>query len=338
MKLKTAPIKLKSEGYFSLAVYREDGTEVTEKRVSNTDNVVTYAGAYNLFFENGDYDLFSNMKSQVGTGTTELTRASSGLTNLLATTSSSTGASRSGNEVSNEDGTATLTATRTNSFSLGGVVGTISEIGLATSSGTRFIAGQLIKDEFGSPTTLTILSDEQLIVTYTLVLTFPDGSGSFSQGAPLVGSGTVTTPTGPSDYNMYAQPLFKEYTGGFNENIRVSVSRRAYSLHSSSGNPNYSMGDVFTTAAINHDGTTGVSINFVSATISPTDYSSSDISFISAGGSSTSNTRDNIITSTKLITSSQYNSGGILVVEFIPALAKTSSDSMTVHMTMEFEI
>jgi len=337
MELKTAPIKLGSEGYFGLAVYKADGTEVAEKRVSDTGNVVTYAGAYNLFFGAGSYNLLGAMESQVGTGTTELTRASSGLGNLLATTTTYSDIDRSGNEVSNEDGTATLTATRTNSFSLGTVVGTISEVGLITRIADKFIAGQLIKDEFGDPTTLTILSDEQLVVTYTLVLTFPDGSGSISQGAPLVGSGTVTTPSGAIDYNMYTQPLFKDYAGDSALDTRAEAARQSYLLHSSSGNPVYNFGS-FASAVISHDGTTGVSVNFVSTTVSPTDYSSSDISFISAGSAAAPQNVDGINTSTKLIDSSPYNNGGMLAVEFIPALTKTSSDSMTVHMTMDFVI
>ena len=335
MKLKTAPIKLKSEGYFSLAVYKEDGTEVTEKRVSDTGNVVTYSGAYNLFFEDGSYNLFSNMKSQVGTGTTELTRASTGLTNLLATTASLSGSSRSGNEVSNNDGTATLTSVRTNAFSLGGVVGTISEIGLITNSGSNFIAGQLIKDEFGDPTTLTIFSDEQLVVTYTLVLTYPNGSGSISQGAPVVGSGTVSTPTGSSSYTMYAQPFFQDYEGTANT-LRAEGAVRSYSFDNSSGDSILGIGST-TSASLSHDGSGTVSLNFYSVTAAPNDFSSSDIAFILAGRADDRTTVTGVNTTTKLAVSVN---GGVfpVVVEFTPALVKTNSDSMTVHMTMDFVI
>jgi len=338
MEVKTAPIKLGSEGYFGLAVYKADGTEVTEKRVSNTENVVTYTGAYSLFFGGGNADLLSPMYSQVGTGTTELTRASTGITNLLATTSTSSSVSRSGgNEVSNEDGTATLTAVRTNNFSLGAVVGTISEVGLITKSGNNFIAGQLIKDEFGSPTTLTLLADEQLVVTYTLVLTYPNGSGSFSQAAPVVGSGTVTTPSGTSDYTMYAQPFFNEYLGT-EVATRTAGADSEYLFLSSTGEPSYGFGSYFS-PSVTHDGTTGVSMNFSSKTVAPTDYISSDISFISAGVASTTSYYTRVEPTTKLsVSRDNSSSSALIVVEFVPALVKTSSDSMTVHMTMDFVI
>ena len=336
MKLKTAPIKLKSKGYFSLAVYKADGSEVTEKRVSNTENVVTYSGAYNLFFEDPSSNLTSSMKSQVGTGTTELTRASSGLTSLLATTSTSSSANRS-NEVSNEDGTATHTATRTNSFSLGAVVGTISEVGLITNASSLFIAGQLIKDEFGAPTTLTILADEQLVVTYTLVLTYPDGSGSFSQAAPVVGSGTVTTPSGTSDYTMYSQPLFAQYLGTAPE-TRTSGAGSEYLFLSSTGAPSYGFGSS-SAPSVTHDGTTGVSMNFSSKTVAPADYASSDISFISAGSSYANSSYSEVEPTTKLaISRTAFFARITLVAEFTPALTKTSSESMTINMTMAFEI
>jgi len=336
MELKTAPIKLGSKGYFGLAVYKADGTEVTEKRVSDTDNVVTYAGAYNLFFGSSNYDLLSRMKTQVGTGTTELTRASAGLTSLLTTTSAYTDSNRSGNEVSNADGTATLTSVRTNDFSLGQVVGTISEVGLISYSG-GFIAGQLIKDEFGSPTTLTLLADEQLVVTYTLVLTYPDGSGSFSQAAPVVGSGTVTTPSGTSDYTMYSQPFFAQYlgTGSYTRTYGASSE---YLFLSSTGAPSYGFGSS-ANPSVTHDGTTGVSMNFSSKTVAPADYASSDISFISAGSSYANIYFSEVEPTTKLSLSRDSSSSAVLtVVEFVPALVKTSSDSMTVHMTMDFVI
>ena len=339
MKLKTAPIKLKSKGYFSLAVYKADGSEVTEKRVSNTENVVTYSGAYNLFFEDEYRNLTSRMKSQVGTGTTELTRASSGLTSLLATTSTDSSDNRS-NEVSNEDGTATHTATRTNSFSLGAVVGTISEVGLITNASSLFIAGQLIKDEFGAPTTLTILADEQLVVSYTLVLTYPNGSGSISQGAPLVGSGSVTTPTATSTYNMYAQPLFCDYANAIGQGIiRAESARGVYLMHDSAGDLFSEVFSDTTSISPVHDGTTGVTLDFNSATAAPTDFNSTGIKFISAGATDQVISHVTINPTTKLaISQTLFYARITLVAEFTPALTKTSSESMTINMTMAFEI
>jgi len=337
MQIKSAPIKLESKGYFGLAVFKEDGTEVIEKRREDTENVVTYSGAYSLFFKDSNHSLVSKMKSQVGTGSTELTRNSSGLTSLLATTLNDSAASRASSEVSNSDGTATHTAVRANAFPLGGVVGTISEVGLITDVSSDFIAGQLIKDEFGSPTTLTLLSDEQLIVTYTIISTFPDGSGGFGPAAPLVGSGTVTTPTGNSSYNMYAQPLFNEYNGTFVV-IRTTAADTGYILSDTLGAPTYGLGngsDVIKT----HDGSGKVTIDFTSKIAAPADHQSTDIHFISAGSVAANSYYSQIDPATKLSASTdEVDSSSCLVVEFEPSLQKTSSDSMTVHMTMEYQV
>lgn len=204
--IKTEPVTLGSKGYYSLHVYKEDGTEVVEKRITDSQNVVTYEGAYKLFF---DDKLFSSMYANIGTGTTELTRSASGLSNRFSAPSSSSGASRSGNEVDNGNGTSTLTLVRGMSFSLGDTTGTFSEVGISTSSnGNNFIAGQLIKDEFGNPTTITVLADEQLSVTYTLELSVPNGE----QGGKNIGTGTVPTPEGAVGYTLYAQPFFGEYS------------------------------------------------------------------------------------------------------------------------------
>ena len=336
MKLKTDKIELGSKGYFGLAVYKKDGTEVVEKRVKNTDNVVTYAGAYSLFFGPVNANLSSSMRSQVGTGTVELTRASTGLTTLLETTSNSSSSLRSGNEVSNQDGTATMTSVRTNSFSLGEVVGTISEVGLSVGT-SLFIAGQLIKDEFGNPTTVTILADEQLVITYTLVLTYPDGTGNFSQAAPLLGTGTVTTPSGTSDYSMYGQPLFKDYLGTSSA-TRASYARREYLLHNAQGNPVHGFGQNFS-AFFQHDGTTGVTAFFSSSTISPTDFSHPAINFISAGTDRNAFLYTAIDPVTKLAKSTtDTDSKSMLVIEFTPPLVKTNQESMTVYITIDYQI
>jgi len=194
-------IKLGSKGHYNLTVLNSEGSRVEEKCTGEISNVITNTGAFNSFFGG---QMFNRGVAVLGTGSVEITETDTGLTNQDGGASANSDLpSRSGNEVDNLDGTATLTITREMTFTLGSKVGTFSEVGISVSG---FIAGQLIKDEFGDPTTITILSDEQLIVTYTLEWTYPNVS-------TLVGTGTVTDSASNSyGYEVWVQPYFSVYT------------------------------------------------------------------------------------------------------------------------------
>jgi len=204
----TTPINMPSRGSYTLSKVDASGNPRTEGCPSNsTENVVTYGGAFKSLFNDG---LFSYLYAEIGTSSTERVRSDTALgTPDSGRTSRSNSVGRAGNEVDNLDGTTTITLTRTMSFPLGGKVGTFSEVGVySTSSGDTFIAGQLIKDEFGAPTTVTILSDEQLIITYTLEWVLPNNSSKIS-------TGTLTDASSNSySYELWAQPYFREYASG----------------------------------------------------------------------------------------------------------------------------
>jgi len=202
--MSNSSIKMGVKGRYSLSVLDKNGKIKKEKSINNTSNAVTYNGAYVSFCFSG---LFDTYYAAIGTGTTEITRSSASLNNEDSGRTSGQSATRAGNEVDNEDGTSTLTLSRTFSFSLGEKVGTFSEVGLYNSSASgTFIAGQLIKDEFGAPTTITILSDEQLVITYILEWVYPNAS-------QLAGSGTVTdNASNTYNYEIYTQPYFGIYT------------------------------------------------------------------------------------------------------------------------------
>jgi len=335
MKIKTSKIPVTSRGSFQLNVYKADGTEVLEKQIKKTENVVTYEGAYAALF---DGNIFGGMRAIVGTGTTEITRTDTSLGNKTAT-GNNIGAAVFP-EVDNEDGTATHTYTRTSSFALGGVVGTISEVGLEAS--TTFIAGQLIKDEFGNPTTLTLLSDEQLVVSYTLEFTYPNGSLAVQAS---IGSGQVTTPTGTSDYNLYGQPWKNNYLTARNNIVdtwvRAEYISNVYTINDSQGDVLFaknSASSLTTTRTVDV-----VVIDFKEVIMSPSEFNSTDIAFITAGSGSASNTYgaqvDNV---TKRTSSSAGGFGSsnstMMVAEFDAPLTKTDTDSMTVHLTIEFQL
>lgn len=329
--IKTAPISLGSNGYYSLNVYKADGTEVVEKRIEDSGNVVTYEGAYQLFF--GNNVMFSTMYANIGTGTSELTRTSVGLGNRFSAISSGADVGRAGNEVDNGDGTSTLTLTRTMSFSLGATTGTFSEVGISTSSnGSGFIAGQLIKDEFGNPTTITVLSDEQLKVTYTLELTVPNAE----QGAKLIGTGSVTTPEGPVNYSVYAQPYFADYPIGKASTATRNTTRGMIYVRSApTGNSqSYDVG----TDSYSHNGSGVVTWTSAGGTVPPSGFSNTSIKYHLAGfAGSTGDSWTGVDPVTRLVASDGTPSIPVLV-EYDTPINKDSTRSYKCQIEVVYNI
>ena len=83
-------------------------------------------------------------------------------------------------------------------FAVGGVSGNLTEIGFFSSaSGGSMWSRALIKDSGGNPTTLTLLTTEQLKVTYTVIRYIPTS---------LTGSFTLNTNGTPSTINYNIIP------------------------------------------------------------------------------------------------------------------------------------
>lgn len=331
--IKAEPVTLGSKGYYSLNVYKSDGTEVVEKRVTDSQNVVTFEGAYQIFFEGR---MFSLMYANVGTGVTELTRSSSGLGNRFSASSSYGGAARAGNEVDNGNGTSTLTLTRTMPFSLGATTGTFSEVGMSLeANGTNFIAGQLIKDEFGSPTTITILADEQLRVTYTLELTVPNGG----QGAKNIGSGTVTTPEGTSNYTIYSQPFFSGYTVG-SSGSDVVAYKSSMSYLRNAGEASSGVATEFNVgnpSVSRSDGT--VTIVTGSATAAPSSFSKTSLKYQLFGQGNVNAAYTGINPVTKLRPDEGHSFAGThTLLEYETPIVKNNTRSYRARLTLTYNI
>jgi len=327
--------KFNSRGYYSLAVLDADGNP--RKEIKHTDNVITYVGAFYSFFQGtgsgANTPLFDNLYAAIGTGTVELTRSA---TELGAESSGRSGgvssSDRASTETDNLDGTSTIATTRTLIFALGSQVGTFSEIGLYnSSSGGTFVAGQLIKDEFGAATTITLLSDEQLVVTYSLEWTFPNTSTS-------VGTGTVTDALSNSyAYEVWAQPYFNDYTEG-SSNIGIRVfeypntvfSPNEVTFLASDGSTYvYDSGDLGNGFQPIHDGNGTVTLTTQDLTFAPTDFATTDLKFIgfytinSVGGETLANTTDVL---------GRIGGRNSVYVSFDPAIPKTSSESFNIQL------
>jgi len=331
----TTPISMTSRGYYTLSKVDAFGNSRTEGCPSNiVCNVVTYEGAYYSLILSS---MFGTLYAEIGASSTERTRSDTALG--APDTGVSGGASatgRSGNEVDNGNGTSTITLTRVMSFSLGEKVGTFSEVGVRTSSSLSgtFIAGQLIKDEFGDPTTVTVLSDEQLTVTYTLEWTVPNTSN-------LIGTGTVVDASSNSyPYEIWAQPYFADYTGTSTSPRYFRTSAGALALRGASGTsprPDTPSDDGWTLSKDSVGLVTAVSDNKV---YSPLDFSAVDIVFMGIHTFYTvaTSSDSDIVDTTKVLGASSNASFAACYIKFGNPISKTDQQSFSIQVEMKVQV
>jgi len=327
-------VSMSAKGYYSLSVLDNFGKVKKTKSVGNTSNVVTYVGAYQSLIASS---LFAGNYAAVGTGTTEIARSSTALgAESGGGRTGGVGASRGGNEVDNLNGTSTLTLTRNLSFSLGAKVGTFSEIGLfSSSSGGVFIAGQLIKDEFGDPTTITILSDEQLIVTYTIEWTVPNTSN-------LAGTGTVTDAASNTyNYEIWAQSYFSAYAvGSSDQQVRYFKDYNQLAFRGANGTSDYGISvDSANTWSVSHDGSGIVTATADSKTYSPTEITFTDVVYIGFYTFSGTDSRSDIVdTGSDLAASSTNVPGPAVYIKFLNPISKNDTESFDIGLSVTLNI
>lgn len=170
-----------ARGYFGIEVRSSNGERISEKSREFTQVFTDYAfklihGSTNTIMGNSyNYGIFRYCK--VGSGTVERGVTDVGLhipmsTPVAPASNGNYAAVTGGLEV--HGGKNYYKMTRQYFFNLGAVVGTIREVGLFfNNDNTSLVAGQLIKDELGIPTPITLLVDEQLIITYTVYMETP---------------------------------------------------------------------------------------------------------------------------------------------------------------------
>jgi len=161
-------------------------------RLLNADGEVTYDSGFrpNMVLDNffqctlvSDAYLPTNgnVTLRVGTGSTPPQPTNTSLQNLLASTTSTSATSR---EFIVDGTTWKFEDTTTFRFTLGSVVGALSELGIcmdgvANAGATTVHTRALVTDVNGSPTTVTVTVQDQLLITYKLAVigTDTDGSG-----------------------------------------------------------------------------------------------------------------------------------------------------------------
>lgn len=148
-------IKSEASGFFKIEATKPDGS--TRVLADWFPNLITNVGL-DMFGTNENY-LYG---CSVGTGSTTPAFTDTGLSSSLATTHS-TSSNSSGTNSSPSYAWRRITWV----FSIGAAAGNLSEVGILGYSGNAF-SHALILDGLGSPTTITVLGDEILSVTYEL--------------------------------------------------------------------------------------------------------------------------------------------------------------------------
>ncbi|MBH1878193.1 hypothetical protein [Stenotrophomonas maltophilia] len=180
-------------GWFKIEAFRtdEDGQEIPGSRRIAADwfpNLITNAGL-DLLGTTDSTDVFTFCR--VGSGNTAPAVTDTALVSQVAVTSSeqaiTNGVDRSGAFYA--------WRRRTLRFANGAAAGTLAEVGVSPTNAGALFSRALILDSGGSPTTITVLSDETLDVTYELRL------------YPVLTDATGTVDISGTTYNWTARPL-----------------------------------------------------------------------------------------------------------------------------------
>ena len=154
-----------------------DGNPITAEKVAEFDNIITDQGLNEI----GTRAISSATDyCHVGTGNTTPAATDTGLVTFVA-------ASNTQQSLSETAQTSTspyyLSRARTVRFGAGAAAGNLAEVGVGwAASGTVLFSRALILDGGGSPTAITVLSDEYLDVTYELRIYPPaaDATGTIT--------------------------------------------------------------------------------------------------------------------------------------------------------------
>lgn len=169
MKLKplNIPVNVGVSGHFKMVAVKPDGTE---RFLAEFDNLITDIGLNRLGTGNAATWL------QVGSGNATPLVSNTALANRIAGTST-VGL----NTWVNPAGSAPYFGTqrRRFDFAIGAAAGNLSEVGVGWATSGSLFSRALILDAFGDPTSITVLADEILQVTYDCRLYAPVGDTNF---------------------------------------------------------------------------------------------------------------------------------------------------------------
>lgn len=161
--MKAIEIRQGLQGYFTLVTHKADanGNAIpgTAKTVADFPNLITDNGK-NLFAGGVDYSAFC----QVGTGNTAPAVGNTTLASYVANTNTVTASLQGAQGAPPYYGW----RRKTYRFAVGAAAGNLAEVGVSATNIGNLFSRALIVDGGGVPTTITVLADEILDVTYEL--------------------------------------------------------------------------------------------------------------------------------------------------------------------------
>ena len=175
MNKQPTPFQLGLEGFYTMRVIRPDGTCRHESTFSN---LILTQGLNRL--GTGGFGGYVH----VGSGSTAPLVTDTAMQSSVAVTNS---------HRNTQVGIAAAApyygwSRRTYRFAEGVAAGNLSEVGIGWGTGSNLFSRALIKDSFGDPTTITVLSDEILDVSYEIRVYAPTEDVTFD--VDITGSGT----------------------------------------------------------------------------------------------------------------------------------------------------
>ena len=270
----------KFRGRFRLRVKRADGSVRID--TGWFDNLITNAGLDQLGLystNNTSYNIpYIAWAGFVGSGNTTPAYTDTTLTALVSGTYNAGGVMSSG-VVNASANPPTITWTGTFVFPAGSAAGTLAEVGVGTyltlpstnpgTNGTyQLFSHALIVNSGGSPTTITVLSNEELDVTYQLqeVINTTIQTGNISIGGvtynlswlPLVGGqiSSITNPMSSGWTGTGSLATMEAYNGTVGSNITTGPSGTGLSGSGVTGSfASYTSGNYYI------DGTWNATIN-----------------------------------------------------------------------------
>lgn len=207
------------EGRFKVGVIRSDGAY--EDRTGWFKNLIVDVGL----------DLLGAGTAQSATGYcgagSGSTAPASGQTSLVAPIGARSAVGTAVKTTSGGTPVWYQSLTRVYTFAIGAVVGNVAELATFTaSSGGVMFSRALVKDSGGSPTTISVAADEQLVVTYEL--------RKYSPSADVTGTVSITVDGTPTNYdytlraanvNQASQTYWDPASGMGNVTAEVAYNR-----------------------------------------------------------------------------------------------------------------
>lgn len=290
----TIDLQIGFAGRFKIEKIRPDG-----------ERIVASDWQSNLITDNG-LNMFGNLTSgnlnaycQVGSGTAAPSVTDVNLAAFVASTSN-TSSSTSG--YTTTPGNRYEWSRNSYEFAAGTATGNISEFGISPSSNGNLFSRALIKDEQGNPTTITVLADEILVVTYELRMYKPENdfvgtSNGYNYTARIANCDIDSWWSLPLNRMQMRTSNFEVYTGGIGS--ITGTPSGSYSTASS--------GNVFTNSYVNN-------------------------SFERTGGAKFTLNQANFV-----IRSCAFRFGGFAFqVEISPTITKNNSQELTIEHTISW--